>query len=393
MNVDAPRWRWAVVAPVLTLGLAGCASGPSAPADPAPKTVDAGLGDDAPVEDSDGSALAAQARRDVEAFEAMRRDAAANDAESRTPVETGPPKIVWNTPDRPRTNRRGDDAPTGKTPTTAITPPLGTIAPPPIEVQSLPTESGTNEERAVPGPVNLDLVQLRQRLYRASIDSDRPIRELLTIAAMSMIDPELELPSGIERSLTDEEVKLLEDVHEFFAELGEQLGHGERAKQVVADAVAELQRAVDERPELRLPAIELCWRIGGFGRFDAFDRNVFLAHGEQQVILYLEIEGFTSELNKQNEWITELSQQLEIISDRDGLPVWNEPWQKAYDKVNRKRRDFFTTQVITLPKALGVGRYHLKIRVRDERSGAEAEHSVEFEMVADPRMAATVGSE
>jgi hypothetical protein len=34
-----------------------------------------------------------------------------------------------------------------------------------------------------------------------------------------------------------------------------------------------------------------------------------------------------------------------------------------------------------------VGRYHLKVRIRDEKSGAEAEGSIPFEMVADPRMA------
>ena len=44
----------------------------------------------------------------------------------------------------------------------------------------------------------------------------------------------------------------------------------------------------------------------------------------------------------------------------------------------------------TLPKALSVGRYHLKIRARDERSRAEAETSIPFEMVADEKLAASV---
>jgi hypothetical protein len=35
-----------------------------------------------------------------------------------------------------------------------------------------------------------------------------------------------------------------------------------------------------------------------------------------------------------------------------------------------------------------VGRYQLKVRVRDEKSAAEAETSIPFEMVADPKMAA-----
>ena len=58
---------------------------------------------------------------------------------------------------------------------------------------------------------------------------------------------------------------------------------------------------------------------------------------------------------------------------------------------SKTRRDFFTTQLIALPPALSVGKYHLKIRVRDEHSGAEAEDSVPFQMVADAKLAATIG--
>ena len=155
-------------------------------------------------------------------------------------------------------------------------------------------------------------------------------------------------------------------------------------------AIRTLETTAVEQPQLALPAARLCWRIGGFGDFDAFDRAVFLAHDEQQMILYLEIDDFESVQNKNGEWVTEVSQQLEIYSDRDGIPVWSEPWQKAVDATNNQRRDFFTTQIITLPKALSVGSYHLKIRARDETSGAEAETSIPLEMVADPKLAASV---
>jgi hypothetical protein len=46
--------------------------------------------------------------------------------------------------------------------------------------------------------------------------------------------------------------------------------------------------------------------------------------------------------------------------------------------------------VITLPKALSVGKYTLKVRLRDEKSGAETEGSLPFEMVADPKLAAAM---
>ena len=152
----------------------------------------------------------------------------------------------------------------------------------------------------------------------------------------------------------------------------------------------ELEKSIIDEPELLIPDAVLCWRVGGFGDYDAFESQRFLAHAERQVILYLEIDGFISELNANEQWVTELSQLIEIRSDRDDIPVWSDPWQKAVDVTNQQRHDFFTTQIITLPRALSVGRYHLKVRVRDDRSGAETETSIPFEMVADPRLAAEV---
>ena len=102
--------------------------------------------------------------------------------------------------------------------------------------------------------------------------------------------------------------------------------------------------------------------------------------------MYVEVEDFVSELNEKGKWVTELSQQLVVFSDRDGIPVWREEWQAGVDVSNNRRNDFFIVQIITLPKALSVGRYQLKIHARDEKSGAEAETSLEIEMVADPRM-------
>ncbi len=84
--------------------------------------------------------------------------------------------------------------------------------------------------------------------------------------------------------------------------------------------------------------------------------------------------------------MTEVAQQLVVISDRDGIPVWREDWQRGTDMSKNRREDFFIVQVITLPKRLSVGRYQLKIHIRDEQSGSEAEATLNFEMVADPKM-------
>ncbi len=79
-----------------------------------------------------------------------------------------------------------------------------------------------------------------------------------------------------------------------------------------------------------------------------------------------------------------------IFSDRDGIPVWRQPWRPVVDVTKNRRHDFFVVQVVTLPDKLSVGRYQFKISVRDERSGAEAEATLELDMVADPSLT-TIG--
>ncbi len=397
-----------LVAGLLVAGT-GCSTPPKAPATAAPARS-------APLETTTAAAVADQAERDIETLLALRRGSgdappSSTGLSQAAPAASDPSTIIWNnlppiratSPHRPadrnsrrasgRTGTRADDPaadpagdrPGGEQESTSLASEALTEAGP------LATDEARPQEALAVEPTSMLLVRLRQDLYRASIDSNQPLRELLAIASMALVDPELELPSGSERHLSPDELELLEQLHTFYKGLGRDLTADNPADETLMNAIDDLHRAVDRTPELRLPTVAFCWRIGGFGDYDEFDRAAFLAHSDKKFILYLEIEGFTSEQNGGGQWVTEISQQLEIYSDRDGIPVWSEPWQNAVDVTSKTRRDFFTTQLIALPPALSVGKYHLKIRVRDEHSGAEAEDSVPFEMVADPKLAATIG--
>lgn len=409
VTIAIPPVAGLLVAGLLVAG-PGCSTPPEAPAAAAPARS-------VPLETTTAASVADQAERDIETLLALRRgsgDAPPPSTGLSPPAPaaaTGPSTIIWNDlpPIRATSSRRPADRDSrrasGRTGTRADDPaadPAGDrpggeqestslASEAPTEVGPLATDEARPQEALAVEATSMLLVRLRQDLYRASIDSDQPLRELLAIASMALVDPELELPSGSERHLSSDELELLEQLHTFFMGLGRDLTADNPADETVLRAIDDLHRAVDRTPELRLPTVAFCWRIGGFGDYDEFDRAAFLAHADKKFILYLEIEGFTSEKNGGGQWVTEISQQLEIYSDRDGIPVWSEPWQNAVDVTSKTRRDFFTTQLIALPPALSVGKYHLKIRVRDEHSGAEAEDSVPFEMVADPKLAATIG--
>ena len=234
------------------------------------------------------------------------------------------------------------------------------------------------------------IVDLSGSLYRDAERSDAPMRELMLIAATALVSPDRSLNAQGISSLTQEDRDTLNAMQDFFAALGSRLGSAESNEAVVRELTAQLQQALDRRPPFGITTATLCTGVRGFGNYDEFPKLSFLAHREQQTIVYVELENFASELNANSEWVTELAQELVIYSSHDGIAVWSETWQSVVDVTRNKRQDFFTVQLVTLPEALSVGRYHLKIRIRDEATGAMAERSIPFEMVADPRMAAPV---
>lgn len=415
----------------MTASLGGCAAPPVAappgsgvdlvqanrPASrprPAPPAAPPVLGVPEPASAAD---LARRAEADVAAMRSL--SGAAPVPPQPAPlrvVAAQPPEIHWNLPAAPPTAVDAPaaaaapqvalaDPPASATPASSA--PAPASAPPATPVQRdepAPGAPGPTAAAppAAPGPqaaagsaldadrVGELMVALSREVYRESAYADAPLPGLMVIAAQALMRPDRSLSADAIPGLDPAERQTLERFQGFCQDLGEKLRSGGSAAAALEETVGRLRAALVERP-LRLATTALCHRVDGFGDFDPFDRNAFLAHSEQRVIVYLEIDGFTSEQNQRGEWVTELSQQLVIYSDRDGIPVWSAEWQPAVDLSRNRRKDFFTVQIVTLPKALSVGRYQLKVSLRDQKSGAESEAAVEFEMVADPKLAARTG--
>jgi hypothetical protein len=349
-----------------------------------------------PLGEATAEELAAQAQRDVDSLRGStpRVEFAgdpADDMSQPPPTSNMPPltppdaqafnKVEWLAPPAPDNEVR----------TAAVSTPVFTAEPETPAIRQVSHGETISIEQAMEtNRIEQLMIDLSSELYRQSSYTNMPLRELITIAAMSIVKPDRELTAEAIPGLTDREREILVYFQGFFQKLGEDLDGQRDAEDVAREAVASLRTALVETPQMTLATSTLCYRIEGFGAFDEFDRYSFLAHDGQQVIVYLEVEGFTSELNAKSEWVTELSQQLTIYSDHDGIPVWRADWQPAVDVTRNQRQDFFTVQVVTLPKQLSVGKYQLKIRMRDEKSGAEAEGAIEFEMVADSKLAASL---
>jgi hypothetical protein len=351
--------------------------------------------------------LADQAQRDVEAFLAL-RNAAREDAPAsatQTPpadAQASRPVIEWEQHGAHRATAPASE----ESPNSALFSPEGDLLlNEPVEVPTPPSQSAASDttgadkpaestsrsdEPAIQtDPLRQQMLEAMAEIRRAAADSDDPLRFLLAIAALELVDPEQEIGDDMLYDLSEEERMLFRSAETFFSTLATDLPQSDDVQETMLAAIADLRAAL--AGTLTIPDAALCWRVDGFGKYEPFEPLRFLAHTDQKLIVYVELDDFESALNADNHWVTEIAQMLTIYDD-SGLVVWGgRTWDaSAPDVAAKRRRDFFLTQIVTLPQSLSVGKYTLKIRVRDEHSGAESEKSIDFEMVADPALAAQI---
>jgi len=178
---------------------------------------------------------------------------------------------------------------------------------------------------------------------------------------------------------------------------------------VAADAIAEALRAIAPPPALKVPRTLLCTRVSGFGKFEPFASNTFAAGVAARAIVYVEVEGFTYRAARHgdpmkagesiadqraarhgdpmkagesiaDQQAVELEQSITLYQDSDGYQAWHKPAQKVTEVSRTRRRDFYLIQVVELPAALAIGKYNLKVTIRDVTSGSVAETVVPIEI-------------
>ena len=140
-----------------------------------------------------------------------------------------------------------------------------------------------------------------------------------------------------------------------------------------------------EQP-LHVGKVELCRRVRGYGVYEAFDSQVFLAGREQPMIIYAEVDHYQTAEGKNGRYQVKLAQEVVLYNEPDGLAVWRQPRVEILDESRNQRRDFFVVQMIRLPQRLSVGKYVLKVRVTDLHNQSLDEATIPIQLVADQSM-------
>jgi hypothetical protein len=135
--------------------------------------------------------------------------------------------------------------------------------------------------------------------------------------------------------------------------------------------------------DLTIPTLALCQEVRGFGNYTPFDGDPphFAAGVDHPMILYCEVQNFSSQLNQNKMWQTELVQDA-VLYTEGGMSVWNDRSRPINDTARGRRQDFFIVQKMTLPSTLPMGKYLLKVSIEDKQSHHVAEATQPLLIVA-----------
>jgi len=142
------------------------------------------------------------------------------------------------------------------------------------------------------------------------------------------------------------------------------------AKVALTEALAKLGEAAP----LLVRNATFCTEVLSFGCIKRFDKCEFFQ--DQNVLLYAELENFTSEPIEKG-FRTSLRSGYQIV-DRLGQPVvWHE-FAPMQDHCKNARRDFFIAYHVRLPKQIAPGKYMLRLLIQDTTRQKSGQASIEF---------------
>jgi len=142
-------------------------------------------------------------------------------------------------------------------------------------------------------------------------------------------------------------------------------------------AIAQLGQTAD----LKLRNTSFCHRIVSFGNYDRFKEDRFTTG--QPVLLYAEVENFTSRRSSNDGYRTILQSVIEIYRTNDEkqpaatIPLASDTTE---DFCRAQRRDYFHSYEFSIPPNLEPGQYTLVLRVVDQQSHKVATSKVNFEV-------------
>jgi hypothetical protein len=251
-----------------------------------------------------------------------------------------------------------------------------------------PTPDTTSPKTDATTATDDPLLELAKRMA-ALLRGEKTVPDAVALAPIEAMQPgvlaDLEMPgSALGGKLSVEDRRALTDARDRI------LAQPGAANEGLVRTLARLAPPA----ALKISRSVLCTKVDGFGRYVPFNTDTFIVGRPLRAIVYIELDGFMARpacegdpvqpgLSLGEQASVELSQSLTLYHDPSGLQAWRCPAKTAIETSRNKRKDFYLIQTIELPATLTVGRYNLKVTVKDKSSGGEAEAVLPVNVVAD----------
>ena len=291
------------------------------------------------------------------------------------------------------------------------------------------------------GPVAETSVRSRETLVAELAASLRDAKQSgvpaqadgLRLLALDRIEPgsvDADL-SAFARELSPAETRSFDSLKDLFRTLNVKKGDAGGASASGDDwDPSRLRRVLAEKADslatgetLAISTAALCTSVDGYGRYTPYESTTFVRGKTQPAILYVSVDhpvqnrvatgtnvaapaasksrqsaiekakggpdsadgSSAATLTKDDgvDWAIDLVQSAKLYHDADNLVVLDLGEQTVQDTSRDRRRDICIARRIELPAKLSLGRYNLKVTIRDQASGATAEAIIPIQIVAD----------
>jgi hypothetical protein len=129
---------------------------------------------------------------------------------------------------------------------------------------------------------------------------------------------------------------------------------------------------------LEISNLSFCTEVESFGVTERFPKYSFLP--DQEVLLYCELDNFTSEKTKDNKGFeTQLQGSYEIV-DSSGRRVADQLLPIDSHICRNRRRDYFIAYRIYMPQSISAGSYTLRLTIEDIKGKKFGQSDIQFQI-------------
>ena len=131
--------------------------------------------------------------------------------------------------------------------------------------------------------------------------------------------------------------------------------------------------------KLTLRNVNFCHRVDSFGNAVPFERDEFTPN--QPVLIYAEVENFTSEQNpRDGRFLTQTRSTVQIFEAGGERLIETLPLDEPItaDTCDRHRQDYFLVYDLKIPARIGLGPHVMKLTVEDTLGGQTVETRLNF---------------